>query len=235
MKEVVDQHPVRRVLPGARPSETVPDVEHAPGAWSDDQTSPRVVAAAGGSQDAGRLIGTDPLAELGPILAAVAQRDREAADLATERAELAQRFLDDFAMVCVKEVRPAMGAVLDRLQQLGGDGLIEEHPGGEARYQEPRIALWMSLMDKIVGEPRPDRYPYLLLKADAQSRRVQVDEGDMWRGAGGYFSGRVGAWETTELTRERVTEELLAIAHRAAGEHPGSQEPIDPRAHAAAP
>ena len=33
----------------------------------------------------GRSIGTDPLAELGPILATVAQRDRESAELATER------------------------------------------------------------------------------------------------------------------------------------------------------
>jgi hypothetical protein len=41
----------------------------------------------------------------------------------------------------------------------------------------------------------------------------------MWRGAGGNFSGRVGVWEVTELTHDRVTKELLSIAHRAAGEH----------------
>jgi hypothetical protein len=77
----------------------------------------------------------------------------------------------------------------------------------------------MSLKDKIVGEPRLDRHPYLLFEADVESQKVKVDEGDMWRGAGGNFSGRVGEWEVKELTHDRVTKELLSIAHRAAGEH----------------
>jgi hypothetical protein len=149
----------------------------------------------------------------------VAQRDRESAEAAAALVELGRKFLDDFAKACVQEIRPAMSAVLERLQQLGGGGLIEEHPGGEARFQNPRIALWMSLKDKIVGDPRPDRHPYLLLEADVETQKVQVDEGDMWQGAGGNFSGPVGVWEVTELTHDRVTKELLSIAHRAAGEH----------------
>jgi hypothetical protein len=67
------------------------------------------------------------------------------------------------------------------------------------------------------GEPRPDRYPYLQLEADVERRKVQVDEGDMWRGAGGHSSGRAGAWDVAELTRDRITRELLAIVGRAAG------------------
>jgi len=74
----------------------------------------------------------------------------------------------------------------------------------------------MSLKGEVVGEPRLDRYPYLLLEADVEGRKVQVDEGDMWRGAGGNTSGRIGTWEISDLTRKRVTEELLAIARRAA-------------------
>ncbi len=103
-------------------------------------------------------MGTDPLAELGPILAAVAQWDHESAELATERAELAQNFLDDFAKACENEVRPAMLAVLQRLQELDGDGLIEEHPGGEPRFHKPRIALWMSLKGPR-ATPRPVPLP----------------------------------------------------------------------------
>jgi hypothetical protein len=185
----------------------------------DVQTGFSAVGPAAGSQSAGPLTATDPLSELGPVLAAVARRDRESAEAATVRAELGRKFLNDFAKACVQEIRPAMSAVLERLQQLGGDGVIEEHAGGEARFQKPRIALWMSLKDKIVGEPRLDRHPYLLFEADVESQKVQVDEGDMWRGAGGNFSGRVGVWEVTELTHDRVTKELLSIAHRAAGEH----------------
>ncbi len=181
------------------------------------EVTSRAGGPAGAGAANGRPVGTDPLAELGPILATVAQRDRESAELATERAELAQKFLDEFAQACVNEVRPAMRAVLQRLQQLGGDALIEEHPGGEARFQKPRIALWMSLKDQIAGEPRLDRYPYLLLEADVESRTIQVDEGNMWRGAGGNFSGRVGAWELTELTHDRIAKELVAVCRQAVG------------------
>jgi hypothetical protein len=163
---------------------------------------------------------TDPLAGFALIVAAVAQRDRDSAELTADRLDVGQRFSDDFASACEAHVKPAMQAVLERLQQLGGGGLIEEHPGGEARFPMPRLTLWMSLKGDM-GEPRLDRYPYLQLEADVQDRKVQVDEGDMWRGAGGNCSGRVGAWEVTDLTIERVTEELLAIARRSAGEPPG--------------
>ena len=156
----------------------------------------------------------------------MAQWDRESAELATERAELAQKFSDEFAKVCENEVRPAMLAVLQRLQQLGGDGLIEEHPGGEPRFQKPRIALWMSLKDQIAEEPRLDRYPYLLLEADVESRTIQVDEGNMWRGAGGNFSGRVGAWELTELTHERIAKELVAGCSQAVWSTSTAKRPI---------
>ena len=109
-----------------------------------------------------------------------------------------------------------MAAVLERLCQLGGARLIEEHPGGEARFRNPRLALWMSLKGDIVGEPHLDRYPYLLLEADVEALKVQVDEGDMRRGAGGNSTGRAGTWDMVDLTRRRVTEELLAVAQRAA-------------------
>ena len=157
----------------------------------------------------------DPLAALGPIVAAVAESDRRSSELTADRREAAEKFLEDFATACEAEVKPAMAAVLERLCQLGGGGLIEEHPGGEARFRNPRLALWMSLKGEIVGEPHLDRYPYLQLEADVEALKVQVDEGDMWRGAGGNSTGRAGTWDMVDLTRRRVTEELLAVAQRA--------------------
>jgi hypothetical protein len=183
------------------------------GAPSANSTTPSPVRPA---DVAGLSTVADPLAGFGPILAAVAQRDRDAADAGADRLDARRKFLDDFTAACQTEVRPAMDAVVERLRQLGGDGLVEEHPGGEARFRSPRLALWMSLKGRIVDEPRLDRYPYLLLEADVEGLKVQVDEGDMWGGAGGNTSRRVGAWEVSELTRQRVTEELLAIARRAA-------------------
>jgi hypothetical protein len=150
-------------------------------------------------------------------LAAVAQRDHDSDELTADRLEAGHKFLAEFAAACAAEVRPAMDAVASRLRQLGGDGLVEEHTGSEVRFRNPRVTLWMSLKGEIVGEPRLDRYPYLQLEADIERRKVQVDEGDMWRGAGGHSSGRLTAWDVSELTGEQVTKELLAIARRAAG------------------
>jgi hypothetical protein len=158
---------------------------------------------------------SDPLAALGPIVAAVEESDRRSSELTADRREAGQKFLEDFATACETEVKPAMKAVLERLSQLGGGGLIEEHPGGEARFRNPRLGLWMSLKGEIVGEPHLDRYPYLQLEADVETLKVQVDEGDMWRGAGGNSTGRAGTWDLADLTGRRVTEELLAVAQRA--------------------
>jgi hypothetical protein len=157
----------------------------------------------------------DPLAALGPLVAAVAESDRRSSELTADRREAGRKFLEDFATACETEVKPAMKAVLERLSQLGGGGLIEEHPGGEARFRNPRLGLWMSLKGEIVGEPHLDRYPYLQLEADVEALKVQVDEGDMWRGAGGNRTGRAATWDLADLTRRRVTEELLAVAQRA--------------------
>lgn len=157
----------------------------------------------------------DMLGAFGPLVAAVAQRDRDSAEVSAERLVAGEKFLADFALACESEVKPAMKAVLEQLRRSGGDALLEEHPGGEARFANPRIALWMSLQGEV-GEPRLDRHPYLLLEADVEARKVQVDEGDRWRGAGGNSSGRAGTWEVSELNRERVIRELLAIAQRAA-------------------
>jgi hypothetical protein len=73
----------------------------------------------------------------------------------------------------------------------------------------------MSLEGPLVGEPRPDRDPYLQLDADPTAKHIVVSEGDMWQGLAGR-SGRVGTWTLEEATGERVTQELLAVATRAA-------------------
>ena len=94
--------------------------------------------------------------------------------------------------------------------------MIEEHPGGEARYRNPSLILWMSLEGPIAGEPRPDRDPYLQLEAEVVGHEIHVFEGDMWRGGGGNRSGRVGTWQLSDLTNDRVVGELLEIAQRSA-------------------
>ncbi len=175
-------------------------------------TPPPAVAAPPAGQPA-----ADPLAELDTILAGVARQDEAGAARVAAQEAATAAFRAAFAEACTREAKPAMEAVTERLRRLGGDGLVVEHPGGEARFREPSLVLWMSLEDAIDGDPRPDRLPYLQLEADAATQEVQVIEGDMWRGAGGNRSGRVGAWKVDEVTAGHVTRELLAIARRAAG------------------
>lgn len=150
------------------------------------------------------------------VLAEVSEHDRE--ELQHDEKERRERaaFLDVFHEVCRSQVRPAMEAVADRLAVHGGGGAIEEHPGGEPRFQHPSLVLWMSLEGPIAGEPRADREPYLKLEANVPGRNVEISEGDIWRGAGGKRSGPVGTWELSEATGDRVVRELLAIARRAA-------------------
>ncbi len=159
----------------------------------------------------------DPLAELDNIVAKVAERDRQRAAQNAEAHDEMRRFLAAFHAACDAEVRPAMEAVLERLREHGGGGVIEQHPGGEARFRHPSLILWISLEGEIVGAPRADLEPYLELEADVEHRAIQVSEGDMWRKAGGKRSGHIGSWQMSDLTREHVIDELLAIARRAAG------------------
>jgi len=165
------------------------------------------------------------LAEIDTILAALTRRDRSSAEEAATTLNAQGTFMTDFMSVCQTEVRPAMTAVLERLRSDGGDGQIEEHPGGEARFSTPRLTLWMSLQGPIEGAPRPDRHPYLQFDAEVIDREVKVTEGDMWRGGGGGHSGPVGAWRLPEITQDRVVQELLTVMRRAASLTVGERSP----------
>jgi len=182
-------------------------------------SSPAAADSAGrsnGGEDTRLPSVKDPLSEIDVILAGVAAKDRESVARSAHEHDVREEFLHEFQLRCEREVRPAMEAVLARLRSSGGGGLIEEHPGGEARVSTPRLTLWMSLEGPLVGNPRPDRDPYLQLDADVNAREVQLSEGDMWQGAGGGHSGRMGEWQLSELTGARVSEELLGILRRAA-------------------
>ena len=159
--------------------------------------------------------GDDRLSEIDTILAQLTDNDRLSAADAAGRISARQGFLADFATVCNAEVRPAMTSVLEQLEAAGGAGLIEEHPGGEPRFATPRLTLWMSLQGEIVGSPRLDSHPYLQLDADVTGCQIQVSEGDMWGGRGGH-SGSADVWQLSEVTQDRVIQELLSIVRRAA-------------------
>jgi hypothetical protein len=156
----------------------------------------------------------EPLAEITSILGALNRRDQQSVESASRLLQDRQDFIDEFHTVCKTEVRPAMEEVLERLRRDGGDGLIEDHPGGEARIATPRLTMWMSLQGAIAGKPRPDRHPYLQLDADADTGTIRLTEGDIWHGGGGGTSGSAGTWQLEEVNRTRVMLELLAIVRR---------------------
>jgi hypothetical protein len=156
------------------------------------------------------------LAAIGFILSALDRKDKKAEESASLLLEVRQGFLDQFHATCTSVVRPAMEAVVTQLRQDGGDGLIEEHPGGEPRVSTPRLTIWMSLQGPIVGTPRPDRHPYLQLDADMDHRIIRLTEGDFWHDSGAGHSGSAGTWKPRDVTRALVLQELLAIVGRSA-------------------
>lgn len=173
--------------------------------------------SSGGSQPGGRAtVVADPLDDIGAVVAALKKKDALSAESAAQVLEGRQAFFDDFRAVCEAEVRPAMQGVLDRLREEGGDGLIEEHPGGEPRVSTPRLTLWMSLQGPMDGAPRQDRNPYLQLDADVVGRVIRVSEGDSWRGGGAGQSGSAGTWQLGDVTRTVVVQELAEIVRRSA-------------------
>ncbi len=167
-------------------------------------------------KDATAAGAADPLVEIESILAALNREDQLSAESASRSLQARQDFFDEFHAVCRTEVRPAMEAVLERLRQYGGDGLIEEHPGGEARVSTPRLTLWMSLQGEISGAPRLDRHPYLQLDADVDNGMIRLTEGDNWQGHGTSHGGSAGNWKPADVTRALVIEELLGIVRRSA-------------------
>jgi hypothetical protein len=162
------------------------------------------------------LAAVDPLADIGSVLTALKERDARSAQSAAELLEDRQEFFDAFRELCKTTIRPAMEAVLDRMRREGGDGLIEEHPGGEPRVSTPRLALWMSLQGPIDGTPRLDRNPYLQLDADVTHRVIRLTEGDIWQGAEAGHSGSAGTWDLAQVTWDLVAEELIDIVRRSA-------------------
>ena len=153
---------------------------------------------------------SDVIGQVDTVLADLAERDRSSRAAVARMVEDQRAFLSDFATACQEQVRPAMEAVLERLSSGGGGGCIEKDLGGEA----PRMTLWMSLQGDIVGAGQPGRHPYLQLDADLVRQEVRMTESDMWCGTGGGHSDRTCVWQIAEVTRDRVTQELVAILRR---------------------
>ena len=128
-----------------------------------------------------------------------------------------QEFLAAFQAACRTEVRPAFETVLERLQRHGGGGVIEEHPGGEARASSIHVCssgcLWReTLWDShaLIASPT---YNSRLTWNDGTSRSQRVTCGE---GAEEGAVGAVSSWQVSDLTRDRIIGELVAIARRAA-------------------
>lgn len=156
------------------------------------------------------------LDEIGAILAGMVSRNEASAERVARQEQGRVDFFGEFQTRCEQVVVPAMERVVERLRQAGGGGVVVQRGGDESQQVGQRVTAWMSLDGEIVGAPRQDRHPYLQLDADDAAREVHVSEGDMWAGAGGGQSGRVGEWALAELTGERVTKELVAIIRRSA-------------------
>jgi hypothetical protein len=157
---------------------------------------------------------TDLLAEVDQIFAMRSQGLKRSADRKSQADTEVTRLQEEFSVVCEEEIRPAMQAFLERLRINGGGGLLEARAGVHGAGVAPRVVLWMSLSGDLIGRPRRDQHPYLQLDYDIARKRVNVAEGDMWKGHG--TSGPVGTWIPSEITGDTVTKSLLGVLRRAA-------------------
>jgi hypothetical protein len=156
----------------------------------------------------------DLLAEVDHIFEMRSRRMHHSADMQSQADTENTRLQDEFASVCVETIEPAMQGFLERLRMNGGGGLLEIREGVRGAGVSPRVRLWMSLSGELIGRPRQDQHPYLQLDFDMAQQRVNVAEGDMWKGHG--TSGPAETWMTSEITAELVTQSLLHILRRAA-------------------
>jgi hypothetical protein len=167
-----------------------------------------VGASRTGSLDQGHV-----LEEVRSILAELNRENEESQAEADLLSQARSSFVNTFKAMCRDVARPAVQAVADQLKAAGRDGLVEEFPGGQPRVSTPRLTLWMSFKGAIVGDPRPDRHPYVQLGADLEHHTVRLSERDMWQGAGGGRSGSAGTWNV-------LGDHLWRRARRGARSHP---------------
>jgi hypothetical protein len=152
------------------------------------------------------------VSDIDAILEEWSDRQHEWAEKQQKAESEREQFLRDFARISEETIRPAMEAIIRRLEVDGGGGIIQE--GDFQRTERPRLILWMSLEGDLSGTPRQDRNPYLQLDANAALRRVDVWEGDMWQKQG--TSRATSPWELGDISSEVILERVVGILTRAA-------------------
>jgi hypothetical protein len=165
----------------------------------------------------------DPLAQIDEIERSWIDGERHRAEEAERVVAASSAFSADFTRRFEDDVRPAMEAIIERLQADGGGGVILERAADESRHFTHRFTLWLSLLGEIKGIPREDRYPYLRLDADVDKRCVEVWEGDLWRNRRGGTSRKVAVWTLQEMDGPHAEREAIEILRRSAAGAPGPE------------
>jgi hypothetical protein len=165
-----------------------------------------------------KSVDSEPLAEIDAVLVEMMQNSRLAASHLAERAaherDARQQFLDDFESTCEQSVRPMMQEVRERLQRNGGGAIIDGRAGGDGLVLNPRLTMWMSLDGDILDGPQPEQHPHLQFEADITRTQVHISESGTRSSAGPDNGDLKLTWQLSEVTRDRVARELLAILQR---------------------
>lgn len=167
----------------------------------------------------GPSVDSEPLTEIDEVLMGMMQDSQRSARHTAEHAahdrDTRQQFLDDFDTTCREIVRPVMQEVRERLQHNGGGALIDGRPGDNGPESNPRLTMWMSLDGDILEGPRPEQHSYLRFEADVSHHEVHISEPDRMSGVGYAYRDLERTWQLSEVTRDLVARELLAILQRA--------------------
>jgi hypothetical protein len=125
-----------------------------------------------------------------------------------------QQFLDDFTSTCEQNVRPVMQEVRERLQRNGGGAIIDGRSDGDSPTPNPRLTMWMSLDGDILDGPQPEQHPHHQFEADITRTQVHISESGTKSSTGSDNGNLKLTWQLSEVTRDRVARELLAILQR---------------------
>jgi hypothetical protein len=153
----------------------------------------------------------DPLSDIDQMLRAVRARDWQLAEDAAFDVDAGLEFLEQFSRSCETEVRPVMEAVATRLSIYGGGGMVEMRRGGDPRSRSPRLTMWLSLQEEIIGTPSPERHACLSIEANADRRNISITSSF---GSPEAREDQITTWQLADLTQENVTKELTEIIRR---------------------
>ena len=154
-------------------------------------------------------------AKLDAIFNARAERESEAVRLKREAEQLQEANLKDFLALKESVIRPALEALVEKLNERGHKAKVFENADGEQINGNTRSAAIgiRFLLDSAASYRSGNEYPHLSMSVDKAGRQVQFYACSMSPGRGGSAGGD-GSVAFEGLSEDMIySKALKIIAH----------------------